>query len=55
MTEEERSTLLHLSKKVKQQEQTIAQLVEILAATNRRITDLASKQEKHQVYSDIAN
>ncbi|WP_218775526.1 hypothetical protein [Oceanobacillus senegalensis] len=44
MNEQEQRALHNLFKRVKQQEQTIAQLVEIIAATNRRITDLATNQ-----------
>jgi len=46
MLPEERKSLNNLIKKVKQQEDTITQLVEIIAATNRRITDVINRQEK---------
>ncbi|MFD2629159.1 hypothetical protein [Oceanobacillus kapialis] len=45
MSENERRLLMTLSKKVQQQEETITQLVEIIAATNRRVTDISTKQE----------
>lgn len=35
-----------LVRKVKQQEDTVVQLVKIVAATNHRITELQSKQQK---------
>lgn len=37
-------TMNELIKKVNQHEQTITQLVEIIALTNRRVTDLAQLQ-----------
>lgn len=41
MSEKDQRTLNLLIKKVEQQEMTITQLVEIIAVTNRRVTDLA--------------
>lgn len=46
MNVEEQATLDQLAKKIDQQEKTITQLVEIIAATNRRITDLSIRQKK---------
>lgn len=48
VSEEERARLIHLVKKVKQHEETITQLVEIIAATNRRITDVSIKQKESE-------
>ena len=48
MLTEERKTLNHLVRKVKQQEETITQLVEIIAATNRRITDVIYRQQEKE-------
>ncbi|CDO03253.1 DNA mismatch repair protein [Oceanobacillus picturae] len=45
MSEKERRLLVTLSKKVQQQEETITQLVEIIAATNRRVTDISARQD----------
>lgn len=42
---ERQLTLEELSRKVRQQEDTVAQLVRIIAATNHRISDLKVKQE----------
>lgn len=38
-------TFKDLVKKVKQQEDTVVQLVKIVAATNHRISELQAKQE----------
>ncbi|MBM7600547.1 putative coiled-coil protein SlyX [Virgibacillus halotolerans] len=46
MSVEEQAILDQLAKKIDQQEKTITQLVEIIAATNRRITDLSIQQKK---------
>lgn len=48
MLPEERKTLNQLVRKVKQQENTITQLVEIIGATNRRITDVMYKQQQEK-------
>jgi hypothetical protein len=53
MMPEERKTLNSLVRKVKQQEDTITQLVEIIAATNRRITDVIYKQQEMEDRSGI--
>jgi len=53
MMSEERKTLNSLVRKVKQQEDTITQLVEIIAATNRRITDVIYKQQEMEDRSGI--
>ncbi|WP_164218373.1 hypothetical protein [Virgibacillus sp. YIM 98842] len=57
MLPEERNTLNYLAKKVKQQENTITQLIEIIAATNRRITDvgyrLQDKEDRSTVQKDV--
>lgn len=37
--------------KVQQQEETITQLVEIVAATNRKLTELTRKREKEESYT----
>lgn len=42
---EETLTLEQLVKKVKQQEETIIQLVKIIASTNKRVAELQVKQE----------
>ncbi|WP_158234642.1 hypothetical protein [Lentibacillus sediminis] len=44
MSENERILINNLVRKVEQHENTITQLVKIIAATNRRITDEAEKQ-----------
>ncbi|AIF45490.1 hypothetical protein [Virgibacillus sp. SK37] len=46
MKREEREALDNLARKVHKQEETIAQLIEIIAATNQRITQLHEKQRK---------
>ncbi len=38
-------SLTELSRRVKQQEETIAQLVRIIASTNHRLSELQIKQE----------
>ncbi|WP_158591728.1 hypothetical protein [Oceanobacillus halophilus] len=43
MNEQEKIAFNNMLNKLKQQEKTIAQLVEIIAVTNRRITDLSQK------------
>ncbi|GGF31368.1 hypothetical protein GCM10010954_33220 [Halobacillus andaensis] len=45
------SDCLHLYQRMKQQEETIAQLVEIIGAANRRIYDVDQRQLKmeHQL------
>lgn len=45
----EEITFSELVKKVQQQEDTVVQLLKIIAATNHRITDL---QTKHQAAED---
>ncbi|WP_156288323.1 hypothetical protein [Oceanobacillus salinisoli] len=45
MNEKEIIAFNHLQNKVKQHERTIAQLVEIVAAMNRRIIDSPRKQK----------
>ncbi|UJL45333.1 hypothetical protein KFZ58_13055 [Virgibacillus sp. NKC19-16] len=45
MKEQERIAFNELIKKVQQHEDTITQLVKIVAATNRRITDTADKHK----------
>ena len=51
MKEQDQLLLNELKLKVEQHEQTISQLVEIIAATNRRITDISTKQDNKQEYS----
>ncbi|MFA1821352.1 hypothetical protein ACDX78_14445 [Virgibacillus oceani] len=53
MMPEERKTLNSLERKVKQQEHTITQLVEIIAATNRRITDVIYRQQEKEKRSNV--
>lgn len=48
MNKKEQATLDYLTKKIEQQEKTITQLVEIIAATNRRITDLSIQQKENE-------
>lgn len=48
MNKKEQVTLDHLTRKIEQQEKTITQLVEIIAATNRRITDLSIRQKEQE-------
>lgn len=56
VNEQERARLNHLMKKINQHEETITQLVEIIAATNRRITDVSIKQkERKNSYSISQN
>ncbi len=50
----ERRVLNDLVIKVKQHEDTIAQLLEILAATNRKIAEISTEQKKKEYfYSQI--
>ncbi|GAB3802844.1 hypothetical protein [Virgibacillus kimchii] len=49
MLPEDRRTINNLVRKVKQQEDTITQLVNIIAATNRRITDVLHRMEKEKL------
>ena len=51
MNEKERRAFNDLVVKVKQHEDTITQLLEILAATNRKITDISTEQKKEYFYS----
>ncbi|HEX6594296.1 MAG TPA: hypothetical protein VF095_06885 [Bacillota bacterium] len=51
MTEDERQCLNQLFLKVQQHEETIAQLVEILAMTNCRLVDVTDILERLQHYS----
>ncbi|WP_165767937.1 hypothetical protein [Virgibacillus indicus] len=51
MNEQDQIILNELKVKVQQHEHTISQLVEIIAATNRRITDVANKQRNDKEYS----
>lgn len=46
-----KTTLEELAKKVQQQEETVAQLVRIIAATNHRVSDLqlVYKQQKSEI------
>lgn len=54
MNENDRLTFNELVIKVQQHEATITQLLEILAATNRKITDISSKQkEMEYAYSKV--
>lgn len=54
MNEREYHMLHELASKVQQHEATIAQLLEIVAATNRKLTDISSKQtEMECVYSEV--
>ncbi|GAB3056972.1 hypothetical protein [Virgibacillus ainsalahensis] len=48
MNEDERMAIKKLMKKVQQHEETITQLVEIIAATNRRITDIGDREQNKQ-------
>ena len=48
MNGKEQITLNQLAKKVEQHEKTITQLVEIIAATNRRITDIKIKKKESE-------
>ncbi|MEC5422850.1 hypothetical protein QGM71_04970 [Virgibacillus sp. C22-A2] len=51
MNEKEQLTFNKLVSKVQQHEETITQLVEIIAATNRRITDLTTDKKENKKYS----
>lgn len=48
MKEERTIAYKDLVKKIKQHEKIIAQLVEIIAATNRQVTDITSKQKERE-------
>ncbi|MBP1971157.1 putative coiled-coil protein SlyX [Virgibacillus natechei] len=48
MSDQDRMVLNELTRKVQQQEKTISQLVKIIAATNRRVSDAASKKDEIQ-------
>ncbi|WP_373893375.1 hypothetical protein ACUL41_05765 [Virgibacillus natechei] len=50
MMENERTAFNELVKKVQQHEDTITQLVKIVAATNRRITDTDDKNREHALH-----
>lgn len=43
--------LNELKVKIQQHEHTISQLVEIIAATNKRITEVANKQDNNKEYT----
>lgn len=54
VNEHEQRMLHELTLKVQQHEAAIAQLLEILAATNRKLTDISSKQlEAEGAYSQV--
>lgn len=42
------STYQHLEEKLQQQEQTITQLLAILAATNTKVTELSLRQSEYE-------
>ncbi|WP_170140792.1 hypothetical protein [Oceanobacillus arenosus] len=50
MTEQDRATLQQLVNKVNQHEETIVQLLKIIAATNQRISNQASNIMKEEHY-----
>ncbi|WP_154648211.1 hypothetical protein [Oceanobacillus massiliensis] len=50
MNENDRRVLSELTIKVKQQEDTITQLLGILAATNRKIAEISLKMEEKGFY-----
>ncbi|WP_249871310.1 hypothetical protein [Oceanobacillus saliphilus] len=50
MNESDRLALKELASKVEQHEATIAQLLEIIAATNRKISELTSYQKKRDYF-----
>lgn len=52
MSDRDRMVLNELTRKVQQQEKTISQLVKIIAATNRRVSDAASKPDETQQEHD---
>ncbi|WP_165769039.1 hypothetical protein [Virgibacillus profundi] len=51
MNEHEKIAFNDLKVKVQQHEHTITQLVQIIAATNRRITDIGDKYDNKNKYS----
>ncbi|WP_157087678.1 hypothetical protein [Oceanobacillus damuensis] len=54
MNENDRQSLNELAVKIQQHEKAIAQILEILAATNRKITELSSNQtERDYFYSQV--
>lgn len=48
MKEERTIAYKDLIEKINQHEKVIAQLVEIIAATNRQVTDIISKQKERE-------